>query len=504
MRILHFSDFHLDGRHIDKAKYVLNYMLKALKEISKEQKIDLVLFSGDMLVQGGKGFNDDLKQGFESFHEVVISPLMQCLGLPESRFIFTPGNHDIDRDADSSRFEDNLEKDAQSLEGIIGLTMAPDVKDYTKRVEAFKSFEKEYYSKYTDGINYHWNRFASTFEMDIDGVSVGIVSLNTVWRCGKDDKNKIALGLNQITEQSAFMEGKQVRIALTHYPISFLKEVERVDVLFKCAENFDMVFNGHSHRGYTNFQAPYKNEAFFEINASGTLAGNIYEMHADYKNSFQIIDCDPGVKYVVQTYLQPNYQKFELDRSIFPDGNNEKFIPDAAGILKIYEAQQAELDNKKKELLKLSIDPFEKLQDFMNRPGNALMESAFISCDSIDKIMDELCNGFGNCRLMALSGMGKTRMVIETFKQKEGVFYSNASDCLRGLVSLLKNVHPNVVIIDNCNSDLMYKAEKIMNEVGSHARLVTIYNVLTPEEKATGGKLYELDYSSTEEITTVQ
>lgn len=41
--------------------------------------------------------------------------------------------------------------------------------------------------------------------MDIDGVSVGIVSLNTVWRCGKDDKNKIALGLNQITEQSAFM-----------------------------------------------------------------------------------------------------------------------------------------------------------------------------------------------------------------------------------------------------------------------------------------------------------
>ena len=500
MRILHFSDFHLDGRHIDKAKYVLNYMLKALKEISKEQKIDLVLFSGDMLVQGGKGFNDDLKQGFESFHEVVISPLMQCLGLPESHFIFTPGNHDIDRDADSSRFEDNLEKDAQSLEGIIGLTTAPDVKDYTKRVEAFKSFEKEYYSKYTDGINYHWNRFASTFEMDIDGVSVGIVSLNTVWRCGKDDKNKIALGLNQITEQSTVLEGKQVRIALTHYPISFLKEVERVDVLKKCAENFDIVFNGHSHRGLTNFQAPYKNEVFMEINASGTLAGNIYEQHIDFKNSFQIIDCDPGVKYVVQTYWQPNYQKFELDRSIFPDGNNEKFIPDAVGILKIYEAQQVELDNKKKELLKLSIEPFERLQDFMNRPGNALMESTFISCASVDKIMDALCNGSGNCRLMALSGMGKTRMVIETFKQKEGVFYSNASDCLRGLVSLLKNVHPNVVIIDNCNSDLMYEAEKIMNEVGSHARLVTIYNVLTPEEKATGGKLYELDYSSTEEI----
>ena len=499
MRILHFSDFHLDGKHIDESKSVLGYMMEALTEISKEQKIDLVLFSGDMLVQGGLGFNQDLKQGFEKFHEVVITPLMDSLGLPESRFIFTPGNHDIDRNADNRRFEKDLEDGAQSLKGIVDLLKADDVELFTHRIDAFKDFEKGYYTPFTD-IKYHNSRFASTFELDINGVSVGIASLNTVWRCGYDDAHKIALGLNQITEQCKPLEGKQLRIALTHYPISFLKEVERVDVTQKCAENFDLFFCGHSHRGYTNFQAPYKNEVFFEINASGTLAGNIYERHADYKNSFQIIDCEPGVKYVVQTYWQPNYQKFELNRSVFPDGKNETFIPDAADILKLYEAQQAELVNQKKELLKLSIEPFEKLQDFINRPGNALMESAFISCDGIDKIMDELCNGSGNCRLMALSGMGKTRIIIEAFKHQEGVFYSNAADCLRGLVSLLKNVQPRVVIIDNCNSALMYKAEKIINEIGSQVRLVTIYNVLTPEEKATGGKLYELDYSSTEEV----
>lgn len=473
MRILHFSDFHLDGNHIAESKAVLDYMMEALAEICNEHKIDLVLFSGDMLVQGGLGFNHDLKQGFEKFREVVITPLMKGLRLPESRFIFTPGNHDIDRNADNKRLEMSLESEAQSLKGIIDLVKDKEVESFTHRIDGFKSFENEYYSHFKD-LSYKFDRFTSTFEMDIDGISVGIASLNSVWRCGEDDAHKIALGLNQITEKSKPLEGKQLRIALTHYPISFLKEVERDYVRQKCAENFDLFFCGHSHRGYTNFQAPYKNEVFFEINASGTLAGNIYEMHADYKNSFQIIDCNPGVKYVVQTYCQPNYQKFELDRRIFPNGKNEKFIPDAAGILKIYEAQQAELDNKKKELLKLSIEPFEKLQDFMNRPGNALMESAFISCDSIDKIMDDLCNGSVNCRLMALSGMGKTRMVIETFKQKEGVFYSNASDCLRGLVCLLKNIHPKVVIIDNCNSALMYEAEKIINEVGSHARLVTI------------------------------
>ena len=119
MRILHFSDFHLDGNHIAESKAVLDYMIEALAEICNERKIDLVLFSGDMLVQGGLGFNHDLKQGFEKFREVVITPLMKGLGLPESRFIFTPGNHDIDRNADNKRLEMSLESEAQSLSCIV-------------------------------------------------------------------------------------------------------------------------------------------------------------------------------------------------------------------------------------------------------------------------------------------------------------------------------------------------------------------------------------------------
>lgn len=43
MRILHFSDFHLDGKHIDESKFVLDYVMEALAEINEEQKIDLVL-----------------------------------------------------------------------------------------------------------------------------------------------------------------------------------------------------------------------------------------------------------------------------------------------------------------------------------------------------------------------------------------------------------------------------------------------------------------------------
>ena len=97
-----------------------------------------------MLVQGGLGFDNDLKQGVEKFHEVVITPLMQSLGLPESRFVFTPGNHDIDRNADNTRFEMSVESDAQSLKGIIKLVTAKDVESFTHRIDAFKTFENEY------------------------------------------------------------------------------------------------------------------------------------------------------------------------------------------------------------------------------------------------------------------------------------------------------------------------------------------------------------------------
>lgn len=132
MRILHFSDFHLNGEHIDEAKFILDDMKTALAEIKSKHKIDLVLFSGDMLDQGGRGF-DNLKHGFEKFHKVVITPIMEFLDLSESHFIFTPGNHDIDRNADNRRMEKSLEEDASTLEGIIELTKASDVKDYTKK-----------------------------------------------------------------------------------------------------------------------------------------------------------------------------------------------------------------------------------------------------------------------------------------------------------------------------------------------------------------------------------
>lgn len=498
MRILHFSDFHLNGGSIDKAEAVLRYMMDALKTIKQEQKIDLVLFSGDMLDRGGKGF-DNLSAGFKKFHEVVITPLMGCLELPKSRFIFTPGNHDIDRNADSERLEKGLEDDSKSIQGIIGLTEASDVESFTHRVDAFKKFEKDYYSQFDD-ITYTPSRFASTFEIDIDGVSVGIASLNTVWRCGFNDEHKIAMGLNQITEQSASLKDKQLKIAITHYPISSLKEIEREVVALKCAHTFDLFFCGHSHSGRSWVHAPSMNEAYFEINSSGTLVGNVYEDNTKYQNAFQIICCEPGKSCVIEVYKQQNYQEFLLDKNQGEDGLKELLVPNTEQIKELHKQQCEEIERRKEELRRYEISPFIPLENFINTPDSTLCRSEFVSSEKIDKCVTHLRSSSDNCRFMALSGMGKTRIVTEAFKDVANVFYSNSPDCINGLACLLRDFAPQTVVIDNCNAKSMNEAVKCIDEMGSHARLITVYNVMTPEEKATSSDLLELTYDDTGEV----
>ena len=58
MRIIHFSDFHLRADSLDRAKSIIERFKDALISINKERKIDLILFTGDMIDKAGNGFTD--------------------------------------------------------------------------------------------------------------------------------------------------------------------------------------------------------------------------------------------------------------------------------------------------------------------------------------------------------------------------------------------------------------------------------------------------------------
>lgn len=502
IRILHFSDFHLNGKKIEDANCVLNNMLKSLQQINTERQIDLVIFTGDMLEQGGAGYNN-LEQGFTDFRSKVINPILTTLKLPQERFIFTLGNHDVNRDSDKKSLEEYCSNHSKDSSEIVKLLKDEELNDL-KKCDEFKSFEKEYYSQCSN-ITYNNGKFTSTFELEIGEYGIGITSLNSVWRCGKTPGPPL-MGISQITENVQHLKNKDVLIALSHFPCHCLeKEYLKIEELL--AENYDMFFSGHTHSGKPKFiSLDIEHENYFlDINSGGTLAANTYHNDTDFKNAFLIVDYFPHNKYQIRKLFQIDSQDFVLDRNghYAPSGVIDFPIPkNETELKKIYEDTLRLHEQQKSFIFKSKIHPFVPFKDFIEWPDNKVMEGDFIPITKFNNIKDELLKGNElSIRIMALPGMGKTRIVAEAFRQDcNNVYYSRNEDCESGLSFLLTECPNPILIIDNCGMDQLAKIKKIVLEYGKDIRIISIYNIPTTKEKGVGLGLYELGYEDTEPV----
>ena len=500
IRILHFSDFHLNGKKIEDANCVLNNMLKSLQQINTERQIDLVIFTGDMLEQGGAGYNN-LEQGFTDFRSKVINPILTTLKLPQERFIFTLGNHDVNRDSDKKSLEEYCSNHSKDSSEIVKLLKDEELNDL-KKCDEFKSFEEDYYSKCSN-IVYKCGKFTSTFELEINGYGIGISSLNTVWHCGIVPASPF-MGVCQIKENTQHIDNKDIKIAISHFPCYKL-EKEYSQVLDSLANNYDMFFSGHTHSGVSQFISLNKKDYFLDVNSGGTLAANTYENDAKYKNAFQIVDYFPRLMYQIRSLLQIDSQEFVMDRNghYAPDGVLEHTIPhDENDLIRIYEETLKLQEQQRTYIFKSKIHPFVPIKDFIERPDNMVMEGDFIPFTKYTQIKEKLLNGREtSIRIMALSGMGKTRIVAEAFRDNnENVFYSGTANCESGLMYLLKDCQFPILIIDNCGIEQLAKIRKVASEFGKDIRIISIYNIPTTTEKGLGLGLYELGYEDTEPV----
>ena len=123
MRIIHLSDFHLDCDQIKRCEDLVKNLIDALTKVHQEKTIDVVVFSGDLIDRAGCNFpSPKMQNGFEKFEEIVINPIASALGLEKNKFVFTPGNHDVDQKADVKRVNTNLTKklkDAAEIDRFI-------------------------------------------------------------------------------------------------------------------------------------------------------------------------------------------------------------------------------------------------------------------------------------------------------------------------------------------------------------------------------------------------
>lgn len=324
MRILQISDFHLDKNdRQDSIKHIVEPLIKTLQD-DKIKPIDLIIFTGDFVNIGGKDYKD-LDEAFLDCEEVFIKPLLQVTGLNKDRFFFVPGNHDINRSADTKITESGLQVELSSEEKINKYLLFP---EGNRRIDAFKRFEGNFYSGFDCCINK--TDFQSTYKININHTEIGIACLNSSWRCYDSDKDKgiILIGEKQIIDSLNDIKDCNIKIALSHHHFEWLNEFDKdvVEVLLK--QDFNMYFTGHTHSTKVSYtQDP--DGKMFSFCSSGTLANNIRKPDRKFENGFSIIDYDELAGTLNVMFYKGNYpkDKFVVNTSLGDGGVWSTNIP---------------------------------------------------------------------------------------------------------------------------------------------------------------------------------
>ena len=140
MRIIHFSDCHLrPGNNIAKGQTLAGHFIDALKDIHAQKRIDLMIFSGDMIDKGGDGF-PSMDIAFSNYKSLIIDKILTEVGLSQERFVFVCGNHDVVRGNDSKYEEKGLLDELTNIQSLDDFVRDPDSVKHVKRIEPFNKF----------------------------------------------------------------------------------------------------------------------------------------------------------------------------------------------------------------------------------------------------------------------------------------------------------------------------------------------------------------------------
>lgn len=496
IKILHFSDFHLDAKHEKEAEQLVSKMIGAIRKDGIV--VDLIIFSGDMIDKGGAGYGDIMK-AFAKFKEIVIDKLISSLDLSPDRFIFTFGNHDSLIKPRDEATDMAIDAKLTSEKNILDFKGANDADPYyLDRQKSARKFRDTYYKNALPKESLEITPFQANFKLDINGIKVGITSLNTSWRCSKNDKGKLVLGLWQIIDSEKFISDCDFKIAVGHHHPIAMKEFEQKDFSIMLSKHYDLYLCGHTHSPYIELRKP--SGWLMDVTASGMLNANIYEDNSEYKNGFQIIEIDTSKRdFDIIEYTQKGYDDFSVSNIRHEHIPNDQ--DDAKIIMKAEQRAQKAEAMLNSFVKKSVLAPFIPLDDFIKFFE---CKYEFISNAIIDQIISRLQTAQDEIRFLALSGMGKTRIIWEAFKDSKipNVYYT-ASHVESGDVQRILNMYQGeegILILDNCPIDNLRIVESEVRQWNSNFRIISIYNELSREQELYNGNVITLDYKQTGDI----
>ena len=332
MRIIHLTDFHLTPKNLkDWNEYVREPLLEKLSWLHKNKEIDFIAFTGDLLDRGGKDYKD-AAEAFGIFKKEVILPIVERIGLPITKFIIIPGNHDVVRSLDEE-WEEIGSKTYFLHRENISKYVTKAIKDHNfngmKRIEPYKKFEAALYGDADSAVSL--SIFGSSFKYSINGISVGVCALNSSWRCySNDDSGNLLIGEDQLIANTYFVKDCEIKVALVHHPLDGLSAVERSTITNHIYKEFDILLTGHTHDTVTSVATGFTGSVFVNVAPSG-----INEIRSDsrtFANGFTVIDFDKKKSSIDCIYWRYNHDKksfvLNTDASIEINGTSHYEIPD--------------------------------------------------------------------------------------------------------------------------------------------------------------------------------
>lgn len=288
MRIVHITDFHLDKNFInDFDVHVINPLIKDLTAYNNQKKIDLIICSGDLINEGGRSF-DSIDLAFTEFETKIATPILNALNLNRDRFFFSPGNHDIDRNADSKMIEAGLKQQLITTNDVNEFIDRNETEGI-KRILPYKHFETSFYEEIN--IDKYQTSFSSNYIIKIGELKIGLSSFNSAWRCYKSEEDRLSIlvGERQVTNAINYIENCDIKIGIIHHALDWLAEFDKDSVEPFIKRVYNYLFMGHVHKGSAYTNTNMYGSSFVSV-GSGAMCFNAQSDSKNYSNGYNIID----------------------------------------------------------------------------------------------------------------------------------------------------------------------------------------------------------------------
>lgn len=273
MRFLHISDLHITESS-DHSR-TIEALCSDIEKANTAKEVNAIFCTGDIANRG------DTSPEAIKLQTSILKKITEAA--PGAIFICCPGNHDI-----------NLRARDEIYNPIFTSIKSPDEANrlVEKLIEKGRSdiwAHLDGYIELSKTVSPHLysdNVLFTTKILALDGVSVGIASLNSTWRTfggGTKDQNNLYVGERQIELALEEIKSCDLKIALMHHTLDWLAQDEKGRIQRVLADNFDAMLCGHNH----NNNATNNTSTLGSLLISNT--GSIYETREHY-NGYSILD----------------------------------------------------------------------------------------------------------------------------------------------------------------------------------------------------------------------